>query len=1129
MTHTSCDLQTYTLLAELALKADFGARVGQTIAGRLIRGPGGRFSSSGAAPDRSAALLRQAHQEAARVRAEANRTGRRGKGKARRKGKAATAKPTAADRAAQRAHEQQVNQEKVFAKLGLDAAAVTALQTLATGDQPSDAAALIARGLAQQDRAGQLRLTPQGRALMLAAHRGDAGRARDALSLGTDRATVAKEKADKHATKEPAGKGGGKGGSARLTKEEQQAQARQTVLSKMQEANAGLSDNAYTALLDFADGNASDPTILQQLADETGLIEIDSSGGYRMTKQGRAFVHATNSGNVRGAHDALSMALDTINADATKTVYLRTGDDVHSGAMIALLWDDATRQALCEAADLDPDDPDTIADHCTLVYLGSDVTTPEMQAKKNAVIGLLADIAGLTAPFTMMLNGYGRFIGTDQDEGDPLYVNVDSPDLIALRQFIVGALQGTAIAVPSDHGFTAHTTLTYLDPAEALPDVDIPQLTLPVTALALVWAGETMLFPLDGEQDEANKADEAVECAESPEPCLITPPAPPSDALIYDGGAVKTFTDGRIGGALVYFSTDADPDITTARDFFTKETDFVFHQGMRTPIYYDHGMDPVLKHRIIGWGTLQMDDTAIWIETQLERRDTYERHIADLAAQGKLGWSSGTAPHLVVRAPIGTAHKIMRWPLGLDASLTPTPGEPRAQAYPLKSLFSSPIVVPWPQASGDDAAQVDTTQRTSSSSIHTQKGLDMTSDELRALLADAFKSYGEQQQTRDETRWQAVEARLKVFEDAPALKSAGYISMDGGSADATIKSFADWLLAVKRNDVKRLTTVYGSIKDAGTGVEIKDLSGASGASGGYLVPVEYEKELARVAALQAIVEPRARAIPMGSSTKMVPMLKQTANPSALPGSSAFFGGLTFSWNPEGADIVNDKSDPQFEMIEFIARKLTGMTVSSMELTEDAPTLESELVQLFGEGLASAKDYFHLRGDGVGKPLGILNSPAKYLLARKASGNAVEIEDVGAMMARLIPSGMANAVWVAHPLIISDLIQLKIGDTPVFQPDAKGSVAGTLLGRPLAFSEYVSAPGTTGDLALCDFRFYGVGTRRGITIASSEHARFTQDQLVWKITYRGDGQPLLSSTIKLADGANTEVSPFVVLA
>ena len=39
----------------------------------------------------------------------------------------------------------------------------------------------------------------------------------------------------------------------------------------------------------------------------------------------------------------------------------------------------------------------------------------------------------------------------------------------------------------------------------------------------------------------------------------------------------------------------------------------------------------------------------VWVEGILNMRDDYEKALYNLAKQGKLGWSSGTASHLVER------------------------------------------------------------------------------------------------------------------------------------------------------------------------------------------------------------------------------------------------------------------------------------------------------------------------------------------------------------------------------------------------------------------------------------------------------------------------------------------------
>lgn len=159
------------------------------------------------------------------------------------------------------------------------------------------------------------------------------------------------------------------------------------------------------------------------------------------------------------------------------------------------------------------------------------------------------------------------------------------------------------------------------------------------------------------------------------------------DTLVWFGGSVKALGNGRVGGHLVLFGSPETPDASEERDYFTPDTDFDLEMTTKSRVLYQHGLDPKLGNRKIGVGELKIDDAGVWVEAQLKLRDEYEQAIYKLAEDGKLGWSSGTASHLVrrERQPNGT-NKIVAWPLGLDASLTPTPAEPRTKAVALKSL-----------------------------------------------------------------------------------------------------------------------------------------------------------------------------------------------------------------------------------------------------------------------------------------------------------------------------------------------------------------------------------------------------------------------------------------------------------
>ena len=88
------------------------------------------------------------------------------------------------------------------------------------------------------------------------------------------------------------------------------------------------------------------------------------------------------------------------------------------------------------------------------------------------------------------------------------------------------------------------------------------------------------------------------------------------------------------------------PDLQGER--FTKETDLELEVGDRRAIYYRHGVHPIIKDRKLGKATLkEIDDAGAFFEGEMNLRDDYEQYIYKMAEMGKLGWSTGSMPHLV--------------------------------------------------------------------------------------------------------------------------------------------------------------------------------------------------------------------------------------------------------------------------------------------------------------------------------------------------------------------------------------------------------------------------------------------------------------------------------------------------
>jgi phage head maturation protease len=160
------------------------------------------------------------------------------------------------------------------------------------------------------------------------------------------------------------------------------------------------------------------------------------------------------------------------------------------------------------------------------------------------------------------------------------------------------------------------------------------------------------------------------------------------DLLTVYSDSIKSDRLGSVKGYLVRFGS---PDTTDLEgDYFTQSTDFGFpiKAGERVPlnVYYHHGMDKMIGKKSIGTGYVKMDETGLWYEAQLDMADSYGEMIAKLCKQGKMGYSSGAAGHMVERKSVGKASEITRWCIA-EASITPTPAEYRNSVKSLEEMY----------------------------------------------------------------------------------------------------------------------------------------------------------------------------------------------------------------------------------------------------------------------------------------------------------------------------------------------------------------------------------------------------------------------------------------------------------
>lgn len=156
----------------------------------------------------------------------------------------------------------------------------------------------------------------------------------------------------------------------------------------------------------------------------------------------------------------------------------------------------------------------------------------------------------------------------------------------------------------------------------------------------------------------------------------------------HSGSEIKATDNGVVKGYAIRFGSPSDTDLEA--DFFTKNTDFgrPLKKGdkFQMNLYYHHGQDNTIKTYAIGSGIATYDDTGIWFEAQLNMADKYAQMINELAKEGKLGYSSGSAGHLVSRQQKGASFEVKSWPIA-EISLTPTPAESRNKVFKSLSDF----------------------------------------------------------------------------------------------------------------------------------------------------------------------------------------------------------------------------------------------------------------------------------------------------------------------------------------------------------------------------------------------------------------------------------------------------------
>jgi HK97 family phage major capsid protein len=302
-------------------------------------------------------------------------------------------------------------------------------------------------------------------------------------------------------------------------------------------------------------------------------------------------------------------------------------------------------------------------------------------------------------------------------------------------------------------------------------------------------------------------------------------------------------------------------------------------------------------------------------------------------------------------------------------------------------------------------------------------------------------------------------------------------------------------------------------------------------AGGFLVQTDFSTAVFMRAYEMGEILSRVRKMGLSTAANSIkiPAVDET---SRVTGSR--WGGVQSYWVGEGTTPTNTK--PKFRLIELDLKKLMSLMYVTDELLADASVLTGIAGEAFSEEIMFMTEDGIFEGDGAGKPLGILNSNCLVTVS-KETGQATQTivyENVLKMWSRCWGRSRRDAIWTINqdnePQLYAMSQVIGTAGVPVYLPanGISGSPYGTLFGAPVVTLEYNQTVGTLGDIVLADYSQYVLADKGGVQAASSMHVAFLTDEMVFRITYRVDGEPIWNAALTPFHGSNT-LSPFVALA
>ena len=277
----------------------------------------------------------------------------------------------------------------------------------------------------------------------------------------------------------------------------------------------------------------------------------------------------------------------------------------------------------------------------------------------------------------------------------------------------------------------------------------------------------------------------------------------------------------------------------------------------------------------------------------------------------------------------------------------------------------------------------------------------------------------------------------------------------------------------------------------------RSLNIGTDSEGGYTVPDEFERQLIDTLADEVVMRSLATVRQSGSGDRQIPVISDHGSASWI--------------DEEG---TYGESDITYDQKLIGAHKLGRIIKVSEEFLQDSfMNVADHIRDIFGRTFGEAEEEAFIKGDGSGKPEGIVNGGQEGVEAAATDDlTALELIELYHSLRRPY---RPNASWLASDDAVKAIRKLKDdNDHFIWQPGLQAGEPDRLLGRPLYVAENMDDLGAENiPVAFGDLSKYWILDRRGITMQRLNELYAENGQVGFRMRKRTDGKLTLAEAVK----------------